>query len=172
MTGDLKLRGRLWVLARDGALIDDIDTDMIYHNNYLAVTDRAEMARYALGNLEGFEDFAANAAEGDIILAGENFGSGSSRQHAVDCFLALGVTAIVARSFGAIYKRNAINSALPVIEAPKISSDVFGHLEKVELDLREGQLSDGERTHHARPMSGVALDIYRAGGLFQYAATL
>lgn len=172
MSGELRHSGRIWVLDRDGSLIDDIDTDMIYHNNYLAVTDRAEMARYALGNLEGYEDFAEKAREGDIVLAGENFGSGSSRQHAVDCFLALGVRAIVARSFGAIYKRNAINSALPVVEAPRIEADLFEHLQEVDLDLETGVISAGGREHRARPMSGVALDIYRAGGLFQYAATL
>jgi 3-isopropylmalate/(R)-2-methylmalate dehydratase small subunit len=168
----LSFTGRLWVLSRDGDLIDDIDTDMIYHNSYLAVTDRSEMARYALGNLEGYEDFAERAQEGDMILAGENFGSGSSRQHAVDCFLALGVRAIVARSFGAIYRRNAINSALPVVEAPEVTADRFEHLEEVEIDLQSGLIRAGETEHRARPMSGVALDIYRAGGLFQYASTL
>lgn len=172
MSGELRLSGRLWILDRDCSLIDDIDTDMIYHNNHLAVTDRAEMARYALGNLEGYEDFAEKAREGDMVLAGENFGSGSSRQHAVDCFLALGVQAIVARSFGAIYRRNAINSALPVVEAPDVPADLFEDLEEVDLDLETGLISAGDRSHRARPMSGVALDIYRAGGLFQYAATL
>ena len=172
MSGELRFTGRLWVLSREGDLVDDIDTDMIYHNNYLAVTDRKEMARYALGNLQGYEDFAERAQEGDMVLAGENFGSGSSRQHAVDCFLALGVRAIVARSFGAIYKRNAINSALPVVEAPEIPADLFEHLEEVDLDLETGEISAGDRSHYASPMSGVALEIYQAGGLFQYAATL
>ncbi len=172
MSAELRFTGRLWVLSSDGDLIDDIDTDMIYHNNYLAVTDREEMAQYALGNLAGYEDFAERAQEGDMILAGENFGSGSSRQHAVDCFLALGVRAIIARSFGAIYKRNAINSALPVVEAPGIPADLFEHLDEVDLDLENGEISAGDRSYRARPMSGVALEIYRAGGLFQYAATL
>ncbi|MFO8034052.1 MAG: 3-isopropylmalate dehydratase, partial [Candidatus Bipolaricaulota bacterium] len=101
-----------------GQLIDDIDTDQIYHNAHLAVTDPQEMAQYAFGNLEGWHDFPQRAKPGDILFVGENFGAGSSRQHAVDCFIALGISAIVGRSFGAIYRRNAINSGLPLLTLP------------------------------------------------------
>jgi 3-isopropylmalate dehydratase small subunit len=159
MTREFRLRGRLWVLARDGELIDDIDTDMIYHNAHLAVTEIAQMGRYALGNLDGFGDFATEARPGDMILAGENFGSGSSRQHAVDCFRA-------------IYRRNAINSGFPVIEMPGVPAGAFVRLEEAEVDLEDGTLTAGGRTFRGRGMSPVARDIYLCGDLFAYAESL
>jgi len=73
------------------------------------------MGQYAFDNLPGFENFARMSLPGDIVIAGKNFGSGSSRQQAVDCFISLGIQGLVAESFGAIYERNAINAALPVI---------------------------------------------------------
>lgn len=164
----LKLEGRLWVLQRNGELISDIDTDMIFHNQYLAITDIAKMGQYSFDNLNGFKDFAQLAKPGDMILAGDNFGSGSSRQQAVDCFISLGVKAVIARSYGAIYKRNAINSAFPVITMPGAEAGSFNHLEVVALDMEKGLLG----SHSAEPMSGVQKDIYGAGGLFEYAETL
>ncbi len=172
MKRELSLSGRLWVLARDGDLISDIDTDMISHNAHLAVTEISEMGRYALGNLGGFEEFASKARSGDMVLTGENFGSGSSRQHAVDCFKALGVQAIIARSYGAIYKRNAINSGFPILEAPGIPADLFMHLNGVELDLEAGSIRSGEKFFQGKEMSPVTKDIYLCGDLFAYAETL
>ncbi len=164
----LHLKGRLWVLQRDGELISDVDTDMIFHNQYLAITDISKMGQYSFDNLNGFKDFAQLAKPGDMILAGDNFGSGSSRQQAVDCFRCLGVTAIIARSYGAIYKRNAINSAFPVIAMPDAKASDFNHLEVIELDMDKGIL--GEKK--VESMSGVQKDIFFAGGLFEYAETL
>jgi 3-isopropylmalate/(R)-2-methylmalate dehydratase large subunit len=103
------VEGRVWYIP-----MDDIDTDMIFHNRYLAITDINEMGQYAFDNLEGYEDFAKKAQAGDIVVVNKNFGAGSSRQQAVDCFKALGVQAIVAESYGAIYERNAINAAFPI----------------------------------------------------------
>ncbi|MBD3370110.1 3-isopropylmalate dehydratase [Candidatus Fermentibacteria bacterium] len=163
------LSGRLWVLQSDGRLLDDIDTDMIYHNEHLAVTEVSEMGKHALGNLEGYRDFAEKVERGDMVLAGKNFGAGSSRQHAVDCFISLGVQAVLARSFGAIYKRNAINSGFPVMEVPEATADTFEHLNEVEVDLKRGLVSCGDTTLGGVPLSEVAMDIYRAGGLFEYA---
>jgi 3-isopropylmalate/(R)-2-methylmalate dehydratase small subunit len=107
--------------APDGELYDDIDTDMIFHNRYLHITDLAQMGQYALDNLKGWEDFAQKAQAGDILVAGKNFGAGSSRQQAVDCFRALGIGCIVAESYGAIYKRNAINSGFPIVVLPGLT---------------------------------------------------
>ncbi len=104
----VEFTGRVWLIFQD-----DIDTDMIFHNRHLAITDTSEMGKYAFGNLEGFESFATEARKGDIIFTGKNFGAGSSRQQAVDCFKSLGVACIVAESFGSIYERNAINAAFP-----------------------------------------------------------
>ena len=172
MQGDLVIRGRLWVLREGDRLFSDIDTDMIYHNAHLAVTDVASMGQFAFGNLAGNQDFAALADEGDIVLAGDNFGSGSSRQHAVDCFRALGVRAVAARSFGAIYKRNAINSGFPIVELPGLPDGLFEHFSEAELDLEKGLLNSAGTEFQGSPMSTVARDIYLAGGLFEYADSL
>lgn len=157
------------VVDAEGQLIDDIDTDQIYHNAYLAVTDPAEMGKYAFSNLKGWEDFPREVKPGDILFVGENFGAGSSRQHAVDCFLALGLGAIVGKSFGAIYKRNAINSGLPLIEVPEIPVGELKGLEEVVVNLETGEIAgpDGRVIVRGKPMSHVALEIYRAGGLLK-----
>ena len=173
----LSIKGRVWVL-RDphGAMIDDIDTDMIFHNAHLAVTEVAQMGQYALGNLEGYEDFPRRVQPGDILLAGRNFGSGSSRQQAVDCFVSLGVTLLMAESFGAIYKRNAINAGFPIMEAAGLSEAVLDRAQwivtgdQIKVDLASGVVTQlgSKQTYQARPMSGVQQDIYLAGDLFAY----
>ncbi|MBN1660195.1 MAG: 3-isopropylmalate dehydratase [Anaerolineae bacterium] len=171
-----RVRGKLWVLTTpDGALYDDIDTDMIFHNRYLHITDLQEMGRYAMDNLIGWQDFAQKVQPGDILLAGKNFGAGSSRQQAVDCFRALGVAALVAQSFGAIYKRNAINSGFPIVTFPELSEHVveFNTGDKVEVNFATGEIVvNGDRKLQAEPFSKVQMDIYRAGDLFSYGRTL
>ncbi len=171
----MKIKGRIWVLKdKNGNLINDIDTDMIFHNRYLAITDINEMGQYALDNLEGWEDFSRKAKKGDIIVAGENFGSGSSRQQAVDCFKSLGIALIIAKSFGAIYKRNAINSALPVMECMSIEEIEPESGNEIEVDTEKGviqNLSNGKKTI-AKPFSKVQKQILEAGGLFEFAKLL
>jgi 3-isopropylmalate/(R)-2-methylmalate dehydratase small subunit len=173
---DTQIKGRLWVLTDpDGKLYDDVDTDMIFHNSHLHITDVEEMGQYALGNLEGWEDFAKKARPGDVIMAGKNFGAGSSRQQAVDCFRALGIGAIVAESFGAIYKRNAINSGFPIVSLPELT-EIAGEFKtgaELEVDFETGQLSlNGEETIQAQPFSPVQMDIFQAGNLFAYGKSL
>ena len=176
MTKPTKLKGRLWVLTDpDGKLYDDIDTDMIFHNRYLHIVDVAEMGQYALGNLKDWEDFAQRARPGDVILAGKNFGAGSSRQQAVDCFRALGISAIVAESFGAIYKRNAINSGTPIVSLPGLTglAGEFKTGAELAVDFASGQLVlNGETAFQAQPFSQVQMDIYQAGNLFAYGKSL
>ena len=173
---ETRVKGRVWVLtAPTGELYDDIDTDMIFHNRYLHITDVEQMGQYALDNLQGWEDFAQKAGSGDILLTGVNFGAGSSRQQAVDCFRALGVGAIVAESYGAIYKRNAINSGFPIVVLPGLSQlhTQFKNGDQLEVDFETGEmlLEDGQR-FQAEPFSKVQMDIYRAGDLFAYGKTL
>ncbi len=171
-----RITGRVWVLTTpSGELYNDIDTDMIFHNRYLAITEVEKMGQYALDNLKGWEDFAQKAQPGDILLAGVNFGAGSSRQQAVDCFRALGIGAVVAASFGAIYKRNAINSGFPIVtfsDLPKVYSR-FRNGDALEIDFETGRLVlNGEQTFQAEPLSKVQMDIYQAGDLFAYGKTL
>jgi 3-isopropylmalate/(R)-2-methylmalate dehydratase small subunit len=175
-TKETKIEGRIWVLtAPSGELFNDIDTDMIFHNRYLHITDLEQMGQYALDNLEGWEDFARKAGSGDVILAGANFGAGSSRQQAVDCFRALGIGAVVAESYGAIYKRNAINSGFPIVVLPGLTQEYsqFKNGDRVSIDFETGILVlNSERTFQAEPFSQVQMDIYRAGDMFSYGKTL
>ncbi len=159
-----RIKGRVWVVKQD-----NIDTDMIYHNKYLTVTKVEEMGQYAFSNLEGFRDFPKKVKEGDIILSGKNFGCGSSRQQAVDCFKALGVAMVIAESFGAIYKRNAINSGFPVMEAADIEKLNLKDGDEIEVDFLSGEIkkiSTGE-TIQASPFSDVQFEIFERGGLLQ-----
>ncbi|MBN1956307.1 MAG: 3-isopropylmalate dehydratase [Anaerolineae bacterium] len=170
------VKGRLWILTNPaGKLYDDIDTDMIFHNRYLHITDVAEMGQYALDNLVGWKNFARKAQAGDVIMAGPNFGSGSSRQQAVDCFRALGINAVIAESFGAIYKRNAINSGLPIVTMPGLSkiAGEFATGDELAVDFATGEVVlNGEKRFQAEPFSGVQMDIYQAGDLFAYGESL
>lgn len=176
MTKPTRLKGRLWVLTDpNGKLYDDIDTDMIFHNRYLHIVDVAQMGQYALDNLKGWEDFAKKAQPGDVILAGKNFGAGSSRQQAVDCFRALGLGAVVAESYGAIYKRNAINSGLPIVALPGLTeiASEFKTGDTLEVDLAAGSVTlNSQKTFQAEPFSQVQMDIYQAGDLFAYGKSL
>jgi 3-isopropylmalate/(R)-2-methylmalate dehydratase large subunit len=152
--------GRAWVIP-----VDNIDTDMIFHNRYLTITDPALMGRYAFDNLAGWEDFADRARPGDIVVVGANFGCGSSRQQAVDCFLALGIAALVADSFGAIYERNAINAGLAILQAPGAAA-ALDDGEEVTIDFAAGTVAraDGSALT-GRPFSDAQMRIYRRGGL-------
>ncbi len=155
-----KVSGRVWLIDRD-----NIDTDMIYHNRHLTITNMAEMGKYTFGNLAGWEDFATKAQPGDIVVVGENFGCGSSRQQAVDCFKSLGIALVVARSFGAIYERNAINNAMPIMKANLIGAGLVDG-ETVEADFHSGEIRrPSGQTIQGRPFPQVQMEIYRRGGL-------
>jgi 3-isopropylmalate/(R)-2-methylmalate dehydratase small subunit len=171
-----RVKGRIWVLRTpDGQLYDDIDTDMIFHNRYLHITDVEQMGQYALDNLKGWEDFAEKVQPGDLIVAGKNFGAGSSRQQAVDCFRALGVGAIVTESYGAIYKRNAINSGFPIVAFPGLADNVvhFKTGDEAEINFDSGELVlNDDQVFQAEPFSKVQMDIYQAGDLFAYGSTV
>ena len=165
-----KIKGKAWKIEREGKLIDDIDTDMIYHNKYLHIVDKKEMARYAFSNLDGWKNFPELADSDGILIVGENFGCGSSRQHAVDCFISLGIKAIIGKSFGAIYKRNAINSGLAIFECRDIDKADIRTGDEIEIDIKTGNILKNEkRVARAKPMSKIQLDIYKAGNLFEYA---
>lgn len=166
-----KLKGRVWVLTeKDGSLFPNIDTDMIFHNQYLAITDINEMGQYIFDNLEGWEDFAKKAKKGDIVITGPNFGCGSSRQQAVDGFISLGISAIISESFGAIYFRNAVNMGMPLIKCPSLKDAGIEHLSEIEIDLESGDITDstGNVLVSAQPLSVVQKDIMEAGSLFEY----
>jgi 3-isopropylmalate/(R)-2-methylmalate dehydratase large subunit len=158
-----EFEGRVWVISEN-----DIDTDMIFHNRHLTITSQEEMGQYAFGNLKGYENFAKEAKPGDIIVTGKNFGAGSSRQQAVDCFKALGVTAIIAESFGAIYERNAINAAFPIITSELLSKLEIHTGDQLYVNLENGALKNISKNKKivADRFSEVQMEIYNKNGLF------
>lgn len=158
-----EVEGRVWIIDED-----NIDTDMIYHNRYLQITDPAEMGQYIFDNLEGYEDFAKKAKPGDLVITGKNFGAGSSRQQAVDGFNTLGIQAIIAESFGSIYERNAINAAFPIM-----TYDSFDEIDLENGDTLKVNFGSGEAVNLTKdksckiePFSEVQLEIYNNDGLF------
>ncbi len=154
--------GKVWFIKKD-----NIDTDMIFHNRYLSITDIREMGQYTFDNLKGYEDFAKKGKPGDIVIAGKNFGSGSSRQQAVDCFLSLGIQAIVAESFGSIYERNAINASFPVMSCKNIAELDLIDGDTVRINYLAGKIENLRNNKHAsaEPFSEVQYAIYQNGGL-------
>ncbi|MBD3220135.1 3-isopropylmalate dehydratase large subunit [bacterium] len=151
--------GRIWLVAED-----NIDTDMIFHNRHLAITELDQMGPHTLGNLPGWEDFPTKVRPGDIVATGANFGCGSSRQQAVDCFQALGVSLIIARSYGAIYERNAINAGMPVMIADLLDRGLENGQE-VTVDMTTGRITWPGGEAQGEPFSEVQLEIYQRGGL-------
>ncbi|PLX16412.1 MAG: 3-isopropylmalate dehydratase [Salinivirgaceae bacterium] len=141
---------------------------MIFHNRYLSITDINEMGQYTFDNLQGYEDFAKKAQKGDIVVTGKNFGSGSSRQQAVDCFKALGVQAIVAESFGAIYERNAINAAMPILTYSDIANLKLETGDQIKLNFETGEMENITKglKGNINPFSEVQTEIFKRGGLF------
>jgi len=157
----VEINGRIWMIHKD-----NIDTDMIFHNRYLAITKTSEMGQYTFDNLDGWEDFAKKSKPGDIIITGENFGAGSSRQQAVDCFLSLGIQAIIAKSFGAIYERNAINAGFPVIISNIIDKQLKNS-EEVSINLETGEIVTlkSRKIFQAEPFTDIQMNIYQREGL-------
>ncbi len=168
-------RGRIWVISdSQGNLIENIDTDQIFHNAFLHITELSQMGQYSLGNLEGWKDFSKKASPGDVLVVGRNFGAGSSRQQAVDCFISLKIGLILAPSFGAIYFRNALNSGFPVLKSPALEELVRDRKlesgDEIEVDFLKGEgLSlSKDFSFRVEPMSSVQSDIFKAGNLFNY----
>ena len=159
-----RVEGRVWIIEKD-----DIDTDMIFHNRYLTITDIKEMGQYTFDNLKGHEDFAKKAQRGDIVITRKNFGAGSSRQQAVDCFLSLGISCILAESYGAIYERNAINAAMPILTYDPAMLEEAGIKDgdRISVDFETGEvinLNNQQKTRVNKFYDAQAL-IYRNGGL-------
>jgi aconitase A len=156
------IEGKVWIIP-----IDNIDTDMIFHNQHLAVTDIREMGKYTFGNLNGWEDYPQKSEPGDIILTGKNFGAGSSRQQAVDCFRSLQNQAILAESFGAIYERNAINAGFPVLTYNDLGNLELKNRDTVVIDMEIGTITNimNKRNAAISRFSEVQKMIYRKGDL-------
>ena len=160
--------GRAWVFG------DDVDTDLIYHNKYLAETDPTQMPQYAFEYYPGMENFAKEVKPGDFVVAGRNFGCGSSREHAVYCLKYAGVPCVLAETCSRIYYRNAINNGYPVLFVKGLSQAIRdGSIrsgDTLEVNLDTGAILDQTTGFqvHGDAVSDLEHDIMQAGGLFQY----
>jgi 3-isopropylmalate/(R)-2-methylmalate dehydratase large subunit len=156
------LEGKVWIIPED-----NIDTDMIFHNQHLAITNINEMGKHTFGNLKGWEDYATKSEEGDIVITGKNFGSGSSRQQAVDCFKALKNQAILAESFGTIYERNAINAGFPILTYKTLDALELRNRDRIKIDLKSGDITNLEngKLVTIEAFSEVQMKIYQKGDL-------
>ena len=162
-----RIKADIFVLKdRKGILINDIDTDQIFHNQYLSIVDINLMGQYALDNLDDYKDFSKKVKSGMVVVAGENFGSGSSRQQAVDCFIALGLQGVAAKSFGSIYKRNIINTGFPMLEITDLENSIIETGKTLEFDTETGEILDNEKiVGHFKEFSKVQKDIIEKKGL-------
>ena len=145
----------------------DVDTDVILPGRYLDVTDHEELGRHCMEGID--PDYAKKIQKGDVIFAANNFGCGSSREHAAIAIKSSGITAIVAESFARIFFRNAINNGLPVIECPEaVRATDYG--DEVEVDLTAGCINNLTKgsTFHFIPQPEYIQKLYAAGGLLPY----
>ena len=160
--------GRAWVFG------DDVDTDLIYHNKYLAETNPSRMPQYAFEYYPGMEGFAKEVQPGDFVVAGKNFGCGSSREHAVYCLQYAGVPCILAETCSRIYYRNAINNGYPVLFVKGLSERIksgairSGDILEVNPDTGDIRDRDTGAEIHGDAVGDLERDIMDAGGLFQY----
>ena len=155
-------KGRAWLFG------DNIDTDQIYPGKYLPLTDKREMGKVAMSGIEGSEDFAKRVHPGDIVLAGGNFGCGSSREHAVVALREAGVAVVIAPSFARIFYRNAVNLGYPILESDAVRRVKQGDV--LEVDADNGVIKDvttGE-TIRCTTLTGLEKEISAAGGLIPY----
>ena len=156
------IHARAWVFG------DDVDTDLIYHNKYLAETDPKNMPQYAFEYYPGKESFAKEVKPGDIVVAGKNFGCGSSREHAPLCIKTAGIAVVIAKSFARIFYRNSINIGLPIMECPE-AVDAIEAGDTVQVDFDTGVITDetNGKVFHAEPFPPFIQNIISAGGLMK-----
>lgn len=145
---------------------DNVDTDVIIPARYLNTADHKELASHCMEDID--KDFVKNVKEGDIIVATENFGCGSSREHAPIAIKASGISCIIATTFARIFYRNAINTALPILEC-KEASERIENGDKVEVNFDTGVITNltKNETYKAQPFPQFMKDIINAGGLLK-----
>jgi 3-isopropylmalate/(R)-2-methylmalate dehydratase small subunit len=157
----MKMRGTAWKFG------DDVDTDAIIPARYLNTTDPAILAAHCMEDADA--RFMNKVKPGDMIVAGKNFGCGSSREHAPIAIKAAGVSCVIAASFARIFFRNAFNMGLPILECPEAAEAIAGG-DEVEADLDRGIIVNHTRneTWQAQQVPPFMQQLVRAGGLIPY----
>ena len=154
----MKVQGRVFKYG------NDVDTDVIIPARYLNTTSESELASHCMEDIDG--EFIKKVQPGDIIVAGDNFGCGSSREHAPIAIKASGIKLVIAASFARIFYRNSINIGLPIWECPEAAAEIAAG-DEVRADLDEGTITDVTtgKTFKARPFPPFIQNIIEAGGL-------
>ena len=156
----MKIEGRVWKYG------DDVNTDVIFPGKYTYTLRKPEeLAAHALEDLD--PDFASNVKPGDIIVAGKNWGNGSSREQAVTSLKYAGVGAVVAVSFARIWFRNAINNGLPAIACPE-AVEAIQHRDVISIDMDEGTIHTPRGDFDFAPFPPYLQEILKAGGIIEH----
>ncbi len=157
----MPINGTVWKYG------DNVDTDVIIPARYLNLSTPEELAQHCMEDLDA--GFAAKVKPGDIIVGGENFGCGSSREHAPLAIKGAGVACVVARSFARIFYRNAINIGLPILECPQAVDETESG-DRLTIDLRAGTIVNERtgRTYYVAPLPEFIMGIVQSGGLVPY----
>ena len=154
-----QLSGKVWCFG------DNIDTDLIIAARYLNTSDPKELAKHVMEDAD--PDFVKKVQVGDIIVAGENFGCGSSREHAPIALKAAGVSAVVAKSFARIFYRNAFNMGLPIFELAE--TDEIKEGDTISISMESGEINNGAKTYRFIPIPPFMQELLDCGGLMNYA---
>lgn len=155
------LKGKTWKFG------NNVDTDQIIPARYLTTADPGELAKHVMEDAD--LAFQSKVKPGDIIVAGENFGCGSSREHAAIAIKAAGVSAVIAKSFARIFYRNAINIGLPILESKEAAENISKG-DKVEINLASGSIKNLKtgKTFKAAAFPEFMRELIKAGGLINY----
>jgi len=156
----MSIKGKVWKYG------DDVNTDVIFPGKYTyTITNPKEMALHALEDLD--PKFAKEVKKEDIIVAGRNFGCGSSREQAATCLKYAGVGAVVAHSFSRIFFRNAINQGLPLVQCKEAVENVSSG-DTITIDFEKGEISSGKGIFKFPPLPESVLGILKDGGLIPH----
>lgn len=158
----MNLVGKVWKYG------NDVDTDVIIPARYLNTSDPKELAEHCMEDID--ESFASNVKTGDIIVAEDNFGCGSSREHAPMAIKASGISCIIANTFARIFYRNSINIGLPILECPEAVKGISNG-DDIEVNIETGVIKNltTKETYQANGFPEFMKDIINAGGLVNYA---
>jgi len=155
------VRGKVWKFG------DNIDTDLIIAARYLNTSEPSELAKHVMEDAD--PDFVSKMQKGDIIVAGENFGCGSSREHAPIALKAAGISAIVAPTFARIFYRNAFNMGLPIFELKEVDEINEGDTIRIDMDSGEIINETTGKSYKFNPIPEFMQELVNAGGLIEYA---
>ena len=157
----MKFEGRVWKFG------DNVDTDLIIPARFLNVSDEKELAKNCF--VDVMPDFVEKVQAGDVIVAGKNFGCGSSREHAPLALKGVGIRVIIAKSFARIFYRNAFNIGLPLLESDEASNDLEEG-DQIFVNLITGEIGDDNKAQRfsAKPIPDFMMEIIQAGGLVDY----